>query len=113
MLQLLDFDLLLPQKTGVAIVLDRKILLLVGGGQRIRKALGILEGLAIKKVRIRVLLLVVLGEEGSDKILLAELVRLHGWGLRRGDGQDTGRFGGGGKRAARKIRPKNWVGNVK
>ena len=76
-------------------------MLFVGGGQRIRDVWGVLEGLAIEKVRIRSLLLVVLGEEGSDKVLLAELVRLHRWGSRRGDGQDTGRFGGGGKRAAR------------
>jgi hypothetical protein len=78
-LQLLDFDLLLPQEAGIAIVLDGKVLLFVGGGQRVRDVLGILEGLAIEKVRIRIWLLVVLGEEGGDKVLLAELVRVHGW----------------------------------
>ena len=86
-MQLLDFDLLLPQKAGVAIVLDGKILLVVGGGERIRDVLGILEGLAVEKVRISIWLLVVLGEEGSDKVLLSELVRLHGWGSRRRTGR--------------------------
>jgi len=78
LLQLLDFDLLLPQEVGIAIVLDSKVLLFVGRWQRVRNALGILEGLAIEKVRIRTRLLIILGEESSNKVLLTELVRVHG-----------------------------------
>jgi hypothetical protein len=88
LLQLLDFDLLLPQEVGVAIVLEGKSLLLVGGGQRFRDVLGTLERLAIEKVRISALLRVVL-EEGGDEVLLAHLVCVHGWD--RGDrGDDHG-----------------------
>jgi len=96
LLQLLDLDLLLPQEVGVAIVLDAKVLLLVGRGQLLREVLGILEGLAIVKVRIRARLLVVLGEEGGDKILLAELIRVHRWRSSGGRGRG-GRSGVGGK----------------
>ena len=94
LLQLLNFELLFPQKAGVAIILDGKILLLVGRGQRLG-VWGILEGL--EEVRIRILLLVVLGEEGGDKLLLAELVRLHGWGP-EGEGGRAGWLDVGGKR---------------
>ena len=59
--------------------------------------LGILEGLAIEKVRIRTRLLVVLGEEGSNKVLLTELVRVHGRLLKGARGR-AGRLGVGGKR---------------
>jgi len=77
LLQLLDFELLLPQEIGIAIVLHSKILLFVGGWQWLRDVLGVLEGLAIEKVRIRTWLLVVLGEEGGNEVLLTELVRVH------------------------------------
>lgn len=102
-MQLLDFDLLLPQEAGVSIVLDGKILLLGGSGQGIRNVLGILEGLAIEKVRISILLLVVLGEEGCDKLLLTELVRLHCWGVggREGTGGTALVLAGDESRAAR------------
>lgn len=78
LLQLLDFDLLLPQQIGASIVLDGEVLLLAGRGQRLRDVLGILEGLAVEKVRIRTWLLAVLGENCRDKVPLAELIRMHG-----------------------------------
>lgn len=77
LLQLLDFELLLPQEVGIAIVLHSKGLLFVGRWQWLRDVLGVLEGLAIEKVRIRTWLLVVLGEEGGNEVLLTELVRVH------------------------------------
>ena len=115
LLQLLDFDLLLPQKAGVTIVLHGEILLVVGGGwQWIGDVLCILEGRAIEKVRISIRLLGFLGEEGSDEVPPAELVCLHGWGEKERKG---GRLGGGRKRGpGREVGwtcPKNWVGNVK
>ena len=79
LLQLLDFELLLPQEVGIAIVLHREVLLLVGRWYRFRDVLGVLEGMAIEKVRIRIWLLVVLGEEGGNEVLLTDLVCLHRW----------------------------------
>jgi hypothetical protein len=78
LLQLLDLDLLLPQEAGATIVLDGEVLLLGGRGQRLRDVRGVLEGLAIEKARISIMLLAVLGEECCDKVLLAELIRVHG-----------------------------------
>ena len=77
LLQLLDFDLLLPQKVGIPIVLDGEVLLLAGRGQRFRDVLGILEGLTVEKIRIRSWLLAVLGEESCDKVFLAKLICMH------------------------------------
>jgi len=77
-LQLLDFELLLPQDVGIPVVLHGEVLLFVGRWQRLRDVLGILERLAIEKVRISTWLrLGVLGEEGGDEVLLTELVRVH------------------------------------
>ena len=101
LLQLLNFELLLPQKAGAAIVLDGKILLLVRRGQWLRDVLCILEGL--EEVRIWIWLLVVLGEEGGDELLLAELVRLHGWRSEGGRGW-AGRVLVGNKNRAGRLR---------
>lgn len=88
LLQLLDFDLLLPQEARIASVLHGEILLFARRGQGFLDSLGILEGWTIEKVRIRSRLLTVLGEEGRDKVLLAELIRMHGrWVSKREDEQ--------------------------
>ena len=89
--------MLLPQEVGIAIVLHSEVLLFVGRWQRFRDVSGVLEGLAIEKVRIRIWLLAVLGEEGGNEVLLTDLVCLHRW-LSEGGMGWAGRPGVGGER---------------
>ena len=87
-------------------------MLLVGRGQLVRDVWGVLEGLAVEKIRIRARLLVVLGEESGDELLLAELVRLHDWGPEGGGGEDErdGLVLAVNEGRAAKVNPrKNWI----